>query len=457
MESNTQTNDIPTALPGFEDEDAREKLLLEPTATDPDIESDDDEADLLEEKGKPRLMKKRGWQVMRTIAGFAVFVGILAFAVSWFFGMGSFAESQAQPVSRNGSKDAPVSPLTEDEKLKMALSMIAANEPRTGGTSANKIDPPETAETAETISNAGTSVHVTSPFDDIHAHRGIPTKASSGAGESRYAMQPSSDTPTRKESGSETPDAARKETPAPVISRTDSTIYAPGRSLFFGVIRKSPAEANPERISEDAVPNTPINELLQRGIPFGTLLPVRLVGSIYTLRNSGGFVRMELTRPVEGEGFSYPAGTTVIGNARGGESVRAFVTIIGLIDPVSGELVKFSGELLGKDGASGIEGRRRRLTSQWSRFFNGLKDTAFSVLGSVGAIRSGSTVILSEPLRRGSESLSEDLSDALLGNGKDRNTFIEVSAGANGYVLVTDLPDASSATTGKIKAEAAEK
>ena len=165
---------------------------------------------------------------------------------------------------------------------------------------------------------------------------------------------------------------------------------------------------------------------------------------------------MELTRPVEGKGYSYPAGTIVVGNARGGESARAFVTIIGLIDPISGELVKFSGELLGKDGASGIDGKRRRLTNQWSRFFDGLKDTASSVLGSVGALRSGGTVIFSEPIRRGSESMSGNLSDALLGSGKD-DTFIEVPAGANGYVLVTYLPDVSSATAGKSKAEAAEK
>jgi hypothetical protein len=52
--------------------------------------------------------------------------------------------------------------------------------------------------------------------------------------------------------------------------------------------------------------------------------------------------------------------------------------------------------------------------------------------------------------------MSEDLSDAILGSGKE-NTFIEVSAGANGYVLVADLPDASSATTGKSRSEVAEK
>lgn len=453
MESKTQTNDIPTALPGFEDEDAREKLLLETTATESDIESDDDETDLLEEKGKPRLMKKRRWQVMRTVVGFGIFLGLLAFAVSWFFRLGSFAQSKAQPVSRNASPDAPASPATEDEKLKMALSMVAANGSKTSVTPDGRIDPEGTSSTSGTSVNGSTV-----PVSEVRVDSGTPIKVSPGAGES-YAVPPSSDnTPAQKQSESETSKKAseKKEAPAPAISRTDSSVDAPGRSLFFGVIRKPSARANPEQISENNLSASPTEEAPSGGIPFGTLLPVRLVGSVYTLKNSNGVVRLELTRPVEGKGYSYPAGTTLVGNARGGESARAFVTVIGLIDPVSGELIKFSGELLGKDGASGIEGKQRRLTSQWARFFNGLKDTASSVLGSVGALRSGGTVILSEPIRRGSESMSEDLSNALLGNGKDK-TFIEVSAGTNGYVLVTDLPDASSAPTGKLKAEAAEK
>lgn len=439
MESKTQTSDIPTALPGCEDEDAREKLLLETTA-ESDIESDNGEADLLGEDRTPPPMKKRRWRVMRAVAGFGIFFGLLAFAVSWFFGIGSFARSQAQPVSRNVSKDAPASPATEDEKLKMALSMVAANGSTTGGTT-----------------TAGTLVD--GPVGNLPVDSGIPIKASSRTDTLPLALPPSSDATTRKESEPETskPGPEKGGTSAPAISRTDSSVDAPGRSLFFGVTRKAPARTNPTRISESTVPAIPIKEAQRGKIPFGTLLPVRLVGSIYTLRNSGGFVRMELTRPVAGKDFSYPAGTTVIGNVRGGESVRAFVTIVGLTDPVSGELVKFGGELLGKDGASGIEGKRRRLTGRWARFFNGLKETASSVLGSVGAIRSGSTVILSDPITRGSGSMSEDLSSALLGNGKDGTTYIEVMAGANGYVLVTDLPNASSTTTGESKAEAVEK
>jgi hypothetical protein len=272
-------------------------------------------------------------------------------------------------------------------------------------------------------------------------------------------LSPSSDnTPAQKQSESRTSKqvAEKKEATASAISRTDSSVDAPGRSLFFEVTPKPLPQTSPEQILENYVPADPVIQAPHKEIPFGTLLPVRLVGSVYTLKNAGGVVRMELTRPVEGKGYSYPAGTVVVGNARGGESARAFVTIIGLIDPASGELVKFSGDLLGKDGASGIEGKRRRLTSQWSRFFNGLKDTASSVLGSVGALRSGGTVILSEPIRRGSESMSEEVSNALVESGKE-TIFIEVPAGENGYVLVTDLPDASSATTGKSKSEAAEK
>lgn len=450
MESKTQiSNDIPTALPGFEDDDAREKFLLETTDV-PDDESDnDEETDLAEEKGKP---KKRLWQVMRTVVGFGIFVGILTLGVSWFFGMGWFAESKAQPISRNASKDAPTSPVTGDEKLTMALSMVAANESKTSGTSASLIDPEETSSTA------GTSAHGPGPIDDIHVDSGIPSKAERTASEPPFTLPPSAYTPAQKESSSDSsgPIAARKENPATTASRTDASGEPPGRSLFFGVARKPLGRSVPESRSETSSSPTFQYDVVQKGIPFGTLLPIRLVGSVYTFRNSGGFVRMELTRPVEGKGYSYPAGTTVVGNVRGGESDRAFVTIIGLIEPVSGELVKFGGELLGRDGSSGIEGRRRKLTSQWARFFNGLKETASSVLGSVGAIRSGSTVILSEPIRRGSESISEDFSDAVLRNGKD-NIFIEVSAGTNGYVLVTDLPDGSTVLTGNLKAEAADK
>jgi hypothetical protein len=114
---------------------------------------------------------------------------------------------------------------------------------------------------------------------------------------------------------------------------------------------------------ENYVPADPVIQAPHKEIPFGTLLPVRLVGSVYTLKNAGGVVRMELTRPVEGKGYSYPAGTVVVGNARGGESARAFVTIIGLIDPAKTELL----ESKASDEGSLVSGRGSSMASKIRR------------------------------------------------------------------------------------------
>ena len=95
---------------------------------------------------------------------------------------------------------------------------------------------------------------------------------------------------------------------------------------------------------------------------------------------------------------------------------------------------------MGTDGASGISGNRKRITGKWTRFFRGLKDTAGSLMGSVGSFRSGGTVILSEPLRRGSEQMSENAGQSIFGTERE-DTFLEITAGTSGYVLVTKLPE----------------
>lgn len=445
--------DVPTALPGFEDDDAREKLLLENSSDELEDTAEEDNAEIEERVAKPH---KRRWQVVRTFAAFAVFLCLLVVGIAWFFDMGWFSKPQTQAVNRTShQKDAQISaPVTEDEKLKMALSMVA---------------PVSSASvTAGHPDDSGVPVDITQAgipsgkgdVDDVSPKTGAAdqaTKASIGEKES-YPFPltnqiPASNLSSSDPSRSVTAEIGTRSVPASKVTNSDD---ARGRSLFFGIIKnasvKDERPRGPE--AESSKPASAIAAPLGE-IPFGTLLPVRLIGAIYTLRNSGGFVRMELTRAIEGKGYSYPAGTMIVGNVRGGDSLRAFVNIVGLIDPASGELVRFGGELLGRDGASGIEGKRRNLTSQWARFFRGMKETAGSVLGSVGALRSGGTVILSEPIRRGSESLTEDLSGALLKNDR-ADTFLEVAAGANGYVLLTGLPEHSSAianerTTGASK------
>ena len=436
MQTTVSTStDIPTALPDIEADDDREKLLLEDQKETADDELYADDL-ATEDTSKPR--GSGVGKILKGIAGFIIFLLLMGAAITWFFGMGWFSKPKPESVNRTGQRDVASAPMTEDEKLKAALTMVASREPDiTGDSAASPAGDVQIVDSPETISgNASDIVTVTNSRPPSE----LPV-TNVGAGFSSGEMTKRQNEPPNATST----DVAPRQTGSQSALSTTS-LEPLGRSLFFGVT-KPKTDAIP---SPDTKPMTPDADARKQEplgrIPFGTLLPVRLLGAIYTLRNSGGVVRMELTQPIEGKGYSYPAGTTLIGNIRGGESVRAFVTVVGLIDPVSGELVRFTGELMGVDGASGINGERKRITGMWARFFRGLKDTAGSILGSVGSLRSGGTVILSEPLRRGSESLSEDTSRSIFGSERE-DTFLEVMAGTSGYVLVTQLPEAIATTT----------
>jgi hypothetical protein len=431
----TNTAEIPTALPDIEADENRENLLLE---NQPD-EPEDEEVDSgeLAPESDSKLGRSRTGKVLKSVAAFTVFLFLMGVAISWFFGMGFFATQKPQSVNRTGGKDTSSAPMTEDEKLKAALTMVASKEPSISKDSvANQSSEIMTVEKPET--NAGQPGDIVSMADS----------PSGGAPPTNIGTTlASQETNGTRDETSETRDKDdRPRLNSPQLTQPNTSIEPVGRSIFFG-ITKARSDSTPVQNAVSAsLASDPKKAKSSGQIPFGTLFPVRLIGAIYTLRSSGGVVRMELTQPIEGKGYSFPAGTMLIGNLRGGESVRAFVSVVGLSDPASGELVKFSGELMGTDGASGIKGNRKRITGKWARFFRGLKETAGSILGSVGSFRSGGTIVLSEPLRRGSERLSEDTSESLFGTERE-DTFLEVLAGTSGYVLVTQLPEPTTSMT----------
>ena len=102
------------------------------------------------------------------------------------------------------------------------------------------------------------------------------------------------------------------------------------------------------------------------------MLPVRTIGGLYTLR-SGALARLELTRDIVGNGWSMTRGTILVGTTKGGEYDRAYVAIIGFIDPESGKFVKLGGDVLGGDGAAGLKGKSRQLDSRWTRILSQLE------------------------------------------------------------------------------------
>jgi hypothetical protein len=170
---------------------------------------------------------------------------------------------------------------------------------------------------------------------------------------------------------------------------------------------------------------------------FGSILPVRTLGKIYTLR-SGSSIRLELTRYVSGEGWSLSKGTVLIGQIRGSERDRAFIAITGFIESSRDRFVNLNGEILGDDGGSGIRGEFHKLSSGWSRAFARVGSAAVNVAGAIAGSRiSGQPVIITDVGSRTISPFSTEVDSSLLNQARG---FVEVPAGTPGFVMVTTLP-----------------
>lgn len=161
---------------------------------------------------------------------------------------------------------------------------------------------------------------------------------------------------------------------------------------------------------------------------FGTMLPVRTLGSLFTLRPS--LARFELTRNTKGDGWNLKRGTVLVGLQQGSQYDRAYITLTGFIDPDSGKLIRINGDLLGADGAPGLKGKRRQIHSRWASVLGRAATSAVN-LGQA-ALSRGTAIYMPNPI-------SPELNGFSSSNQRE---FVEVAAGAPAYVIVTDLPKA---------------
>jgi hypothetical protein len=207
--------------------------------------------------------------------------------------------------------------------------------------------------------------------------------------------------------------------------------------------RSQPLSRNPEPSSSTPAPAKESNTEAKIVVPpFGSMLPVRTIGGLYTLR-SGALVRLELTRDIVGNGWSMMRGTILVGTTKGGEYDRAYAAIIGFIDPESGKFVKLGGDVLGGDGAAGLKGKSRQLDSRWTRVLSQVSNAALTLTSAALGGRSNGTVIISDGARSPLINPVSDELNGLIRAQPDRNRparFVEVVAGTPGYVMVTDLP-----------------
>jgi hypothetical protein len=165
---------------------------------------------------------------------------------------------------------------------------------------------------------------------------------------------------------------------------------------------------------------------------FGAMLPVRLMGALYTLR-AGSIARFELTRDLKGEEWRMRRGTIFIGSVVGGDVDRAYVQIKGYIDPETGRLVKMEAETLGDDGGAGLRGKRRRVSSAWLKALDRAEQAGVQI--ATGVLNSGaSSVIIGANPYGTIRSTDEAWSNS-------NRSFVEVPAGAAGFLMVTMMPE----------------
>jgi hypothetical protein len=167
---------------------------------------------------------------------------------------------------------------------------------------------------------------------------------------------------------------------------------------------------------------------------FGAMLPVRLMGALYTLR-AGSMARFELMRDLKADRWRMRRGTVFIGSVIGGDVGRAYVQIKGYLDPETERLVKIEGELLGDDGGAGLRGSQRRVSPVWVKILDRAAQAGVQIATGILNSRASSVIIATDPygaIRSPGESPSQN-----------NRSFVEVPAGAVGFVMVTRrLPEA---------------
>jgi hypothetical protein len=174
--------------------------------------------------------------------------------------------------------------------------------------------------------------------------------------------------------------------------------------------------------------------------PFGTMLPVRTQGVIFTLRNNS-YARMELTRDCAGPGWTLPKGTILVGRTAGGEYDRAFVSVIGYIDLHDNRLVKLSGEVLGADGAGGLPGKRIGVDrNRMKQTLRKVASSGVQVAGMMAGALTGRGAVVVDGAGYRLTSPITDEARGLISQENQRQSFVKVQAGQAAYVMVADLP-----------------
>jgi hypothetical protein len=231
-------------------------------------------------------------------------------------------------------------------------------------------------------------------------------------------------------------------------NHVEQTRANPTQTLFVEdlPLKQSPA---PQSARTNPTPSLKIPEVVKTStiapaavLPvFGTMLPVRTRGVIFSVRNNS-YARLELARDCQGDGWSLSKGTLFVGRVAGSEQDRAFINILGYINPETNRLVKMSGEVIGGDGGAGMQGKR--IVVDRHRFKQTLSKVASSglqVAGMMaGALTGRGTVVVNGAGYRLLNPITDE-AGRIVNDGDDKRAFVRIEAGQPAYVMVSDLPN----------------
>lgn len=376
-----------------------------------------DEGDMVGEVEQERGEKQGKGRGRRAAVGFIVLLGIVGCAVGGWLMIGNGATRKAKVSVNNASQGSGV----EREEAMTRQAIEQANAPGPGITfSDGTVVRPSTLPSDNGLAPAS-NVPVTQ----------IPPVINGDLSSTVKSTQPAASGDSGSEN-SETKQSTGRAIAAAILARNSE------RSVRIGEELKATPDprggAGAREGSAGDVRRDPSGVALPS---FGSMLPVKSLGVLYTLR-SGGLVRLELTRDVKGKGWSMPRGTVLVGAMRGAEYDRAFVSLVGFIDTESGRFVKISGDLLGSDGGAGIRGKRRKMSSGWSRALSKLGEAGLNVAGALAGSVGRRPIVINDAFGSYSGRVSNELDGAF--TGRDRNSFVEVAAGSSGYIMITELP-----------------
>ncbi len=395
-------------------------------------ETDDEEAAALAEIAAEKTKRKQRWHRRIAQAFIAALLAASVVTAVVIYRQRSTRVEYGRAASQPRTLPPPNAGTTtgRDNRTEQALEQM---QQLTGENHSARNAQAQATANRDGAANSGTGTLTNAPVDAEHP----------------FQMPPNSSDATQNStmSGKSSPPISGATNEQPVRSQrnAETSIYVGERTEE----RTPPALRNSERTSSNPIPiNVSHTEPTVALPPFGSMLPVRTIGGLYTLR-SGALARLELTRDMVGNGWSMKRGTILVGNTKGGEYDRAYVAIIGFIDPESGKFVKLGGDVLGGDGAAGLKGKARQLDSRWTRILSQLGNAALSVTTAALGGRSNGTVIVSDGARSSViNPVSEEL-NGVFGGPSDLNRragFVEIVAGTPGYVMVTDLPAAIKGT-----------